>query len=120
MEPLYKITVDEYVHRVFSVTSYNSLKSYLRRIPTYGKNFEICQLMFSVNITKNMLIPTVLAQGVLPNKASGLTVHSSISAASAMLRLINYFTVCAFYEDMEQRTLHISHCNHYLSTEWMN
>jgi hypothetical protein len=49
-----------------------------------------------------MLIPTVLAQGLLPNKASGLTVHSSIAAASAMLKLINYFKVCASYEDMEE------------------
>jgi hypothetical protein len=53
-------------------------------------------------MSTNMLVPTVLAQGVLPNKAGGLTVHSSIAAASAMFKLMNKFKVCASYEDMEQ------------------
>jgi hypothetical protein len=93
MKPLSRVTVHEYVRRIFSANANNSLKNYLRRIPLYGPDFEVCQLMFSPDET-NRLIPEVLEKGVLPNEESGLNAHSAIIAASALLRLIKYFKVC--------------------------
>jgi len=57
MDPLSIVTVDEYVRRVFCPSAHNSLKSFLRRMPQYGPNFNICQLMFNVETTKHVLIP---------------------------------------------------------------
>jgi hypothetical protein len=88
MDPLSSITVNEYVRRVFSETTYNSLISFLRRLPIYGPDFQIWQLMFCANNVNNRLLPSVLAQGVAPGDASGLTVHSSAAASSALLKLL--------------------------------
>jgi hypothetical protein len=99
MDPLSPTTVAEYVRRIFSETAYNSLISFLRRLPIYGPDFEICQLMFRANNVNNRLVPTVLAQGVMPGQATNLTIHSSSAAASALLKLLRYFKVCASNEE---------------------
>jgi hypothetical protein len=104
MEPLSNVTVHEYVRRIFSANANNSLKSYLRRIPLYGPDFEMCQLMFSPDET-NRLIPTVLAKGVMPNEESGLNAHSAIIAASALLKLIKYFKVCSYSVQTKDRDI---------------
>jgi hypothetical protein len=102
MDPLSKVTVSEYKRRVFSPGAHNSLKEILRRMPQYGANFNICQLMFNVETTKHVLIPEILAQAVMPGEVSGLTVHSGIAAASALLKLIAYFKICASSEDLAE------------------
>ncbi len=55
--------------------------------------------MFQTNTVKNRLLPTAIAQGVMPGEASGLMVHSAIAAASALLKLLRYFKVCASNEE---------------------
>jgi hypothetical protein len=63
MDPLSRITVEEYVRRVFSEMAYNSLKSFLRRLPIYGPDFEIWQLMFQTNNKKQAATSCHCARG---------------------------------------------------------
>jgi hypothetical protein len=68
---------------------------------------------------KNRLLPAVIALGVTPGEASGLTVHSAIAAASSLPKLVRYFKVCTLNEEETAESSGVQHlllCSQYESS----